>query len=75
VADVELRQLRYLVTLAEELASMVVGYLALIEFGIRIFYGGASAAPSTRPRDSRHRRLRRRAAYFSTATRQPSTRR
>jgi Mg2+-importing ATPase len=53
------------------LAGMVVCYLALIEIGKRIFYGAAPTAPPTRPRYGRHRHLRRRAAYFSTATRQP----
>ncbi|HSV67608.1 MAG TPA: magnesium-translocating P-type ATPase [Mycobacteriales bacterium] len=53
------------------LAGMVVGYLALIEIGKRIFYGAAPTAPPTPRRGSRHRHLRRRAAYFSTATRQP----
>jgi P-type Mg2+ transporter len=51
------------------LAGMVVGYLALIEVGKRIFY---RATPSFLPmprRGSRHRHLRRRAAYFSTAAR------
>jgi hypothetical protein len=54
------------------LAGMVACYLALIETGKRIFYGAAPTTPLTRPRYSRHRHLRRRAAYFSTATRQPA---
>jgi Mg2+-importing ATPase len=53
------------------LAAMVVGYLALIEIGKRIFYG-AAAAPSVSARQHAGiRHLRRRAAYFSTAARQP----
>ncbi len=56
------------------LAAMVAGYLALIEIGKRIFYG-APAGPSVSVRryaGIRHlRHLRRRAAYFSTAARQP----
>jgi len=64
------------------LAGMVVGYVVLIEIGKRVFYGAATAAPTRSatpagpPRDARHRHLRRRAAYFSTANRQvarPST--
>ncbi len=53
------------------LAGMVVCYLALIEIGKRIFYGAApTTAPPTRRPYSTHRYLRRRAAYFSTATRE-----
>ncbi|MEV5544140.1 magnesium-translocating P-type ATPase [Saccharopolyspora shandongensis] len=54
------------------LAGMVVSYLALIEIGKRIFYRVTPAAPPTRPRYSRHRHTKRRAAYFSTARSQPS---
>ncbi|WP_328457915.1 magnesium-translocating P-type ATPase [Amycolatopsis sp. NBC_00438] len=51
------------------LAGMVLGYLALIEAGKRIFYRTAGAPP-TGPRPYSHRRhLRRRAAYFSTVER------
>jgi P-type Mg2+ transporter len=50
------------------LAGMVVGYLALIEFGKRIFYGAApTAAPTGQPYNTHHH-LRRRAARFSSAT-------
>ena len=50
------------------LAGMVVGYLALIEFGKRIFYRAApTAAPTSQPY-STHHHLRRRAARFSSAT-------
>jgi Mg2+-importing ATPase len=51
------------------LAAMVIGYLVLIEVGKRIFYRAAAApksAASPTPIRSR-RRLRRRAAYFSTS--------
>ncbi|MGH3790845.1 MAG: hypothetical protein ACRDQ9_08570, partial [Pseudonocardiaceae bacterium] len=51
------------------LAGMVVCYLVLIEIGKRIFYGATSIAPPTPRQDSSYRHLRRRAAYFSTATR------
>jgi Mg2+-importing ATPase len=51
------------------LAGMVVGYLSLIGIGKRIFCGTAPSALPTRPRYRGHRYLRRRAAYFSTATR------
>jgi hypothetical protein len=57
------------------LAAMVVAYLALIEFGKRIFYGAAARAPRTRRPYSKHRHLRRRAAYFSTAGREPTAKR
>ena len=57
------------------LAAMVVAYLALIEFGKRIFYGVAVSAPPTRRSYSKHRHLRRRAAYFSTAARRPTAKR
>ena len=57
------------------LAAMVVAYLALIEFGKRIFYGVTVSAPPTRRSYSKHRHLRRRAAYFSTAARRPTAKR
>jgi len=54
------------------LASMVVGYLALIEVGKRIFYRAtATEAPTSRPYGAHHH-LRRRAARFSSATPLPS---
>ena len=53
------------------LAGMVLGYLVLIEIGKRIFYRAAVTAPSTGRSDAKHRHLRRRAAYFSTAARRP----
>jgi P-type Mg2+ transporter len=53
------------------LAAMVAGYLALIEIGKRIFYGAAAAPSVSAPRPAGIRHLRRRAAYFSTAARQP----
>jgi Mg2+-importing ATPase len=55
------------------LAGMALCYLVLIEIGKRIFYGATptTAPPTPRPYSS-HRYLRRRAAYFSTATHQPS---
>ena len=53
------------------LAAMVVAYLALIEAGKRIFYRVAPAAPFAPRLYSRLRHQRRRAAYFSTATRPP----
>lgn len=49
------------------LAAMVVGYLALIEIGKRIFYRTAATTTTPRRRYSRSRALRRRAARFSTA--------
>ncbi|MGB7797679.1 MAG: cation transporting ATPase C-terminal domain-containing protein [Pseudonocardiaceae bacterium] len=51
------------------LAGMVVCYLVLIEIGKRIFYGSLPSASPTRRNYSPHHHLRRRAAYFSTATR------
>ena len=57
------------------LAAMVVAYLALIELGKRIFYGAAARAPRRRRPYSKHRHLRRRAAYFSTAARRPTAKR
>jgi Mg2+-importing ATPase len=51
------------------LLAMVIGYLALIEFGKRHFYRTAGSAPPTRRRYSRTRALRRRADQFSTAVR------
>ena len=51
------------------LAGMVVGYLALIEVGKRIFYGAAAATSPAAARYGGHRHQRRRAARFSTATR------
>jgi Mg2+-importing ATPase len=53
------------------LAAMVAGYLGLIEIGKRIFYGAAAAPPVSARRHAGIRHLRRRAAYFSTAARQP----
>ena len=56
------------------LAGMVVGYLALIEFGKRIFYRATPApAPTSLPYGP-HRHRRRRAARFSSATPLPLTR-
>jgi P-type Mg2+ transporter len=53
------------------LAGMVAGYLALIEFGKRIFYRAAPAvAPTIRPYGA-HRHLRLRAARFSSASSLP----
>jgi Mg2+-importing ATPase len=54
------------------LAGMVVGYLVLIEIGKRIFYRSAAATPPVRPRNSRSRELRRRAARFSTTAARPA---
>jgi Mg2+-importing ATPase len=57
------------------LAGMVAGYLALIEFGKRIFYGATPApAPTSLPYGP-HRHRRRRAALFSSAKPLPPTRR
>jgi Mg2+-importing ATPase len=54
------------------LAGMVVCYLVVIEIGKRIFYGATPTTPSPTRRALRnHRHLRRRAAYFTTTTRQP----
>ena len=53
------------------LAGMVLSYLVLIECGKRIFYRTARPAPPTRRRYNPLRHLRRRAAYFSTATHRP----
>jgi Mg2+-importing ATPase len=53
------------------LAGMVLCYLALIEIGKRIFYGATPTAPPRPRRHSTYRHLRRRTAYFSTATRPP----
>jgi Mg2+-importing ATPase len=50
------------------LVGMVVLYLVLIELGKRLFYGAPLPAVPTTPPYVRHRRLRRRAAHFSTAT-------
>jgi Mg2+-importing ATPase len=50
------------------LVGMVLGYLALIEAGKRIFYRAERTTPTKRPPYSGHRHLRRRVAYFSTAT-------
>jgi Mg2+-importing ATPase len=52
------------------LVAMVVLYLALIEVGKRIFYGLPPTALPATPPYPRHRRLRRRAARFSTSSRQ-----
>jgi P-type Mg2+ transporter len=49
------------------LAGMVVGYLALVEGGKRIFYRTAHMTPPARRHLSEGRQLRRRAARFSTA--------
>jgi Mg2+-importing ATPase len=51
------------------LAGMVIAYLGLVEIGKRLFYRAARTAPPIQRRYSRRRHLRRRAAYFSTATR------
>lgn len=48
------------------LATMVVGYLALIEFGKQIFYRTAITPAPTNPPYSTHRHLRRRTAQFSS---------
>jgi Mg2+-importing ATPase len=50
------------------LAGMVVAYLALIEFGKRLFYRTARVTTPTPRRRSPNRHMRRRAARFSTAT-------
>ena len=56
------------------LAAMVLGYLVLIEIGKRIFFGApAATAPTQRRPYTKHRHLRRRAAYFSTAVRRTET--
>jgi len=55
------------------LVGLVVCYLMLIEIGKRIFYRAAAATPARRPHLGR-RHLRRRAAYFSTATGGPRRR-
>lgn len=47
------------------LVGLVVGYLALIEAGKRVFYRGAGIAPPTRRRYTSARALRRRARRFS----------
>jgi Mg2+-importing ATPase len=53
------------------LAAMVVVYLVLIEFGKRLFYAHERAeVPPHAPKPGRH--LRRRASYFSTASRDRS---
>jgi len=49
------------------LAGMVVGYLALVEAGKRIFYRTAQRTPHPRRHFSATRQLRRRGARFSTA--------
>jgi P-type Mg2+ transporter len=46
---------------------MVVGYLALVEAGKRIFYRTAQLTPPPRRHFSATRQLRRRGARFSTA--------
>ncbi|MEV4506911.1 magnesium-translocating P-type ATPase [Streptomyces klenkii] len=52
------------------LAAMVVCYLALIEYGKRLFYRTLPTTPPTAPRPSADRRyLQRRTARFSTAGR------
>jgi len=50
------------------LTAMVVGYLALIELGKRIFYRATPTVTPARRAYSTHRHLRRRAARFSSAT-------
>ncbi len=50
------------------LVGMVAAYIVLIEIGKRLFYGAAAARPHARRPRSRHRHLRRRVAYFSTAS-------
>ncbi|MET3982986.1 magnesium-translocating P-type ATPase [Streptomyces sp. PvR034] len=52
------------------LVGMIIAYLILIEIGKRLFYGAATTTPAP-PHYGRHRHLRRRAAYFSTASYQP----
>ena len=47
------------------LAGLVVGYLALIEVGKRIFYSAAATEAAKPWRYGGHRHLRRRAAHFS----------
>jgi P-type Mg2+ transporter len=49
------------------LAGMVVGYLALVEAGKRIFYRTAAGSPTGRRRHSPTRAIRRRAGRFSSA--------
>ncbi len=51
------------------LLGMIAGYLVLVEIGKRIFYGSANRATIPGPGYHKHRYLRRRAAYFSTANR------
>ncbi len=51
------------------LAGMVAAYLALIEFGKRVFYRASVAAVATSRRHVTVRHLRRRAARFSTGNR------
>jgi hypothetical protein len=53
------------------LAGMVVCYLVLIEIGKRIFYVSLPTALPTRRNYRPHHHLRRRTAYFRTATRHP----
>jgi len=54
------------------LASMVVGYLMLVEVGKRLFYGAAIAGPAAPPRRRPHRHhLLRRAAHFTTGSQPP----
>jgi P-type Mg2+ transporter len=55
------------------LAGMVVGYLALIECGKRIFYRAAGPPEVSPARDSRRRHLRRRAARFSSRSPVPAS--
>jgi Mg2+-importing ATPase len=49
------------------LAGMVIGYLALIEVGKKLFYRTARSIPKTRRPYSKRRHLQRRAAQFSSA--------
>ena len=53
------------------LAGMVIAYLALIEFGKRLFYRTARVTTPTPRRRSPNLHMRRRAARFSTAIAAP----
>ncbi|KUN89019.1 magnesium-transporting ATPase [Streptomyces bungoensis] len=54
------------------LVGMILGYLALIEIGKRLFYGAAAVAPPVSGRYAGRRHLRRRAGRFSTAAARPT---